>query len=200
MRDVSENLVKKTGSNQNATRVKFPVRVRRYPLPLSPLSTPQPSHSTSTAIARSSSFESLGFGFPLLPLASMAISEVVLEVHPQPPPEAALPVVPVPKFLQYLYLASAWVACAGVAAATAARRALGDDSPVTCTFLKVSVGALAFPSLLVFVVALRLLRAMCASGLRLSLRTFAREIQINSRKVSRTVNAVSTVDSSVFYC
>lgn len=118
----------------------------------------------------------------------MAVAEVVLEVHPQPPPPprepaVALPDLAVPKLLQYLYLASAWVACAGVAAATAARRALGDDSPVTYAFLKVSIGALAFPALLVLIVALRLLRAMCAAGFRLSLRTFAREIQIHSSKV-----------------
>ncbi|CAL5012530.1 unnamed protein product [Urochloa decumbens] len=119
----------------------------------------------------------------------MAVDEVVLEVHsqqpPQPPrePAAPLPIVTVPKLLQYLYLASAWVACAGVAAATVARRALGDDSPVTYTLLKVSFGALAFPVLLVFIVALRLLRAMCSAGFGSSLRTFTREIQIHSRKM-----------------
>ncbi|CAO2163344.1 unnamed protein product [Urochloa humidicola] len=120
----------------------------------------------------------------------MAVDEVVLEVHPQPPPQpplepaaAALPILSVPKFLQYLYLASAWVACAGVAAATIARRALGDDSPVIYTLLKVSFGALAFPVLLVVLVALRLVRAMCAAGFGASLRTFTREIQIQSRKM-----------------
>ncbi|OEL24307.1 hypothetical protein BAE44_0014674 [Dichanthelium oligosanthes] len=116
----------------------------------------------------------------------MAVAEVVLEVHPQPPPRepaAALPYVAVPKLLQYLYLASAWVACAGVAAGTVARRALGEASPMVYTFLKVSIGALVFPALLVLVVALRLLRAMRVAGLGLSLRTLAREIQIHSRKM-----------------
>jgi len=37
--------------------------------------------------------------------------------------------------------------------------------------------------LLVLVVTLRLLRAMCAAGFGLSLRTVAREVQIHSRKV-----------------
>ena len=110
----------------------------------------------------------------------MAASEVVLEVLPQAPPRepaaALLPRLAVPKVLQYLYLASAWVACAGVAAGTVARRALGDESPVTYAFLKVSIGALVFPVLLV-------LRAMCAAGFGLSLRTVAREVQIHFQKV-----------------
>ncbi|KAG2583910.1 uncharacterized protein LOC120712359 [Panicum virgatum] len=117
----------------------------------------------------------------------MAASEVVLEVLPQAPPQepaaALLPHLAVPKVLQYLYLASAWVGCAAVAAGTAARRALGDDSPVTYAFLKVSIGALLFPVLLVLVVTLRLLRAMCAAGFALSVRTVAREVQIHSRKM-----------------
>ena len=117
----------------------------------------------------------------------MAASEVVLEVLPQALPRelaaALLPRLAVPKVLQYLYLASTWVACAGVAARTVACRALGDESPVTYAFLKVSIGALVFPVLLVLVVTLRLLRAMCAAGFGLSLRTVAREVQIHSRKV-----------------
>ncbi|XP_039803541.1 uncharacterized protein LOC120667553 [Panicum virgatum] len=94
-----------------------------------------------------------------------------------------LPRLTVSKVLQYLYLASAWVACAGVAAGTVARRALGDESPVTYAFLKVSIGALVFPVLIVLVVTLRLLRAMCVAGFGLSLRTVAREVQIHSRKM-----------------
>ncbi|XP_039843897.1 uncharacterized protein LOC120703793 [Panicum virgatum] len=117
----------------------------------------------------------------------MAASKVVLEVLPQAPPRepaaALLPHLAVPKVLQYMYLASAWVACAGVAAGTVARRALGDESPVTYAFLKVSIGALVFPVLLVLVVTLRLLRAMCAAGFALSLRIVAREVQVHSRKV-----------------
>ncbi|XP_039815818.1 uncharacterized protein LOC120678633 isoform X2 [Panicum virgatum] len=105
----------------------------------------------------------------------MAASEVVLEVLPQAPPRepaaALLPRLAVPKVLQYLYLASVWVASAGVAAGTVARRALGDESPVTYAFLKVSIGALVFLVLLVLVVTLRLLR------------TVAREVQIHSRKM-----------------
>ncbi|KAF8702049.1 hypothetical protein HU200_033394 [Digitaria exilis] len=118
----------------------------------------------------------------------MAVDEAVLEVLPNPPqpsrePAGALPAVPVPKLLQYLYLASTWVACAGVASGTVARRVLGDGSPVVDALIKVCIGALAFPVLLVLVVTLRLLRAMCAAGFRDSLRTVATEIQIHSRKM-----------------
>ncbi|CAO2188228.1 unnamed protein product, partial [Urochloa humidicola] len=150
-----------------------------------PLRSSPPLHSPATPPPLRSRRDLL----PLTPCAPMAVDEVVLEVHPQQPAQpplepaaAALPILTVPKFLQYLYLASAWVACAGVAAATVARRALGDDSPVTYTLLKVSFGALAFPVLLVVLVTLRLVRAMCAAGFGASLRTFTREVQIQSRK------------------
>ncbi|KAJ1268450.1 hypothetical protein BS78_07G136300 [Paspalum vaginatum] len=118
----------------------------------------------------------------------MAVAEVVLEVLPQPPPQqeplaVALPDLAVPKVLQYLYLASAWVACAGVAASTVARRACGENSPLVYAFLKVSLGALVFPALLIVVFTLRLMRAMRAAGFRHSLSTGARAIQIQSRKI-----------------
>jgi hypothetical protein len=74
-----------------------------------------------------------------------------------------------------------------VAAATVARRALGDSSPVVWAFLKVSIGALVFPALLILVFAVRVLRAMLAAGFRRSLRTHAREIQIQARKVFDSV-------------
>lgn len=120
----------------------------------------------------------------------MAVGEVAIEILPQQPPAAAArePAaasadLSVPRVLQFLYLASAWVACAGVAAGTVARRALGDSSPVVWAFLKVSIAALVFPALLILVFALRVLRAMLAVGFRRSLRTHAREIQIQARKV-----------------
>ncbi|XP_066327093.1 uncharacterized protein [Miscanthus floridulus] len=117
----------------------------------------------------------------------MAVAEVAIEVPPQqqppPPPAATREPAVVPRVLQYLYLASAWVACAGVAAATVARRALGDSSPVVWAFLKVSIGALVFPALLILVFAVRVLRAMLAAGFRRSLRIHAREIQIQARKM-----------------
>lgn len=117
----------------------------------------------------------------------MASAEVVLEVLPQPQPPlepaVALPDLAVPKVFQYLYLACAWVCCAGVAASTVARRACGEDSPLAYAFLKVSGGALVFPALVVLVFTLRLLRVMCAAGFSRSLRTGAKAIQIQSRKM-----------------
>nr|ACG48041.1 hypothetical protein [Zea mays] len=128
----------------------------------------------------------------------MAVAEVAIEILPQqqqqppppPPPQppaVAPPNLSVPRVLQYLYLLSAWVACAGVAAGTVARRALGDSSPLVYGFLKVSIGALVFPALLILVFALRVLRAMLAVGFRRSLRTHAREIQIQATKIFRAL-------------
>ncbi|CAO2191453.1 unnamed protein product [Urochloa humidicola] len=121
----------------------------------------------------------------------MAAAEVVPEVLPQPPPPppprepaAALRHFSVPKVVLYLYFASAWVGCACLAAgAVVARRALGVDSPVVYALIKASIGSFAFPALVLVVVTLRLLRAMCAAGFGSSLRTSAREIQIQSRKM-----------------
>ncbi|CAO2163345.1 unnamed protein product [Urochloa humidicola] len=121
----------------------------------------------------------------------MAAAEVVLEVLPQPPPPprprepaaVALRHFTVPKVVLYLYFASAWVGCACVAAGSVARRALGVDSPVVYALMKASLGSFAFPALVLVVVTLRLLRAMCAAGFGPSLRTSAREIQIQSRKI-----------------
>ncbi|KAF8772806.1 hypothetical protein HU200_005208 [Digitaria exilis] len=116
---------------------------------------------------------------------ALAPADVVLEVLPQQPPQE--PAVPfrglaVARVVQYLYLASLWVACAGVAASAIARRASGVDSSLTWTFIKVSIGSLAFPALVILVSGLRLLRATCAAGFRPSLRTSAKGIQI-ARKV-----------------
>ncbi|CAL5012526.1 unnamed protein product [Urochloa decumbens] len=111
----------------------------------------------------------------------MAVAEVVLEVLPPPPrePAAAVRHFTVPKVVMYLYFASAWVGCACLAAgAVVARRALGVDSPVTYAFIKASLGSFVFPALVIAIVTLRLLRAMCAAGFKPSLRTSAREIQI----------------------
>ncbi|CAL5006196.1 unnamed protein product [Urochloa decumbens] len=121
----------------------------------------------------------------------MAVAEVVLEVLPQPPPPprepaAALRKVAVPKLVPYLCLAlaSAWVGCASTAAATVARRALGEDSPVTYAFLKVLIGSFAFSTLVIVVVILWILRFMCAMGFRSLLRIAAKDIQsqIQSKK------------------
>ncbi|CAL5006197.1 unnamed protein product [Urochloa decumbens] len=111
----------------------------------------------------------------------MAVAEVVLEVLPQPPPPrdpaVALRGLAVPKVAEYLYLASVWVGCAGLAAAMVLRRALGQDSPVTCAFLKVSVGSLVLPALVIVVCDLQLSLGMRATGFRSSLCTSAKEIQ-----------------------
>lgn len=163
-----------------------PWRGPSYPLPilLSPRSRVQ-SPDERLELRRA-----VSISFPAL----MAVAEVAIEILPQqqqqppppPPPRepaVAPPNLSVPRVLQYLYLLSAWVACAGVAAGTVARRALGDSSPLVYGFLKVSIGALVFPALLILVFALRVLRAMLAVGFRRSLRTHAREIQIQATKV-----------------
>uniref|UniRef100_A0A0A9DYR0 Uncharacterized protein n=1 Tax=Arundo donax TaxID=35708 RepID=A0A0A9DYR0_ARUDO len=116
----------------------------------------------------------------------MAAADAVVVVVSPPPPEPVLGRQSAAvKVFMYLCLASLWVASAALAAATVARRAWGEASPVFKALVKTSIGGILITVLFIVLFYLRLLRAMCATGFGLS--TWAKTIQHHARKVSHAV-------------